>query len=225
MKYTTIIPCYNGSNYLKEALDCVLGQLCEESELIVINDASTDNTQEIIDSTKWINFKSIKRIANGGYCATRNDGVLEARGEFVSFLDHDDLWPKNRNEIIKDVISQHPDVGMIIGCMEHFFSPEIKHLIDRRYKLPSVMQSQFGSIIIRRNLLEKVGLFNTKLVQGEWLDLISRIRRLKPKIILVDDVLYLRRIHDMNFSHSNKSGIKSFLPSLREHIARNRDLS
>ena len=224
MKFTTVIPCYNGSNYLKEALDCVLGQLCDESELIVINDASTDNTQEIIDSTRSINFKSINRIVNGGFCATRNDGLLEARGEFVSFLDHDDLWPQNRHKLMKDVISQYPDVGMIIGCVEHFFSPEIKHLIDRRYKLPSVMQSQFHSVI-RRNLLDKAGLFDTKLVQGEWLDLISRIRCLKPKIILVDDVLYLRRIHDMNFSHSNKNKMKSFLPSLRDHIARNRDIS
>ena len=223
MNFSCIITCYNGANYIDQAIHSVLTQIGIDDELIIVNDASTDNTQAIIAAIDDNRLKFINRINNGGAALARNDGLAVAKGDYITFLDHDDLWPVDRHHTIKDVIQNNTDADMIIGKMEHFYSPELEPLISTQYKLPPIARACFSSsVTIRRSLLLKSGFFDQTLVQGEWIDLISRVMLHQPKKIEVDAIFLLRRIHTENISHRNDNGMKAYIPALRAHLLRSR---
>ena len=90
-RISVVIPAFNGqSRYLTEAIQSVLDQTCTDFELIIVDDASTDQTHDIIPSHPRITC--FRRDQNGGPAAARNDGAKLAKGEFLAFLDQDDLW-------------------------------------------------------------------------------------------------------------------------------------
>ena len=94
---SVIIPIYNVESYLKECLDSVLYQTLQNIEIICINDGSTDNSKNILES--YANYdKRIKLInkQNEGVAKARNEALLFAKGEFVCFIDPDDLYPSNK---------------------------------------------------------------------------------------------------------------------------------
>ena len=88
---SVIVPAFNGrSRYLTEAIQSILDQTCTDFELIIVDDASTDQTHDIIPSHPRITY--FRRGQNGGPAAARNDGAKLAKGEFLAFMDQDDLW-------------------------------------------------------------------------------------------------------------------------------------
>lgn len=92
-----IIPCYNQAKYLPEALESVLAQTHQHWECIIVNDGSTDNTDEVAKEwlTKDERFKYLS-MKNGGPSASRNAGIKSAKGEYIQFLDADDLLENNK---------------------------------------------------------------------------------------------------------------------------------
>ena len=102
-----VIPVYNAKKYLKESIDSVINQTYKKWELILINDASTDNSKNIINN--YLSNKKIKLInleKNSGVSIARNTGVLNSKGKYIAFLDSDDIWdPKKlqkQMELIKN---------------------------------------------------------------------------------------------------------------------------
>jgi glycosyltransferase involved in cell wall biosynthesis len=87
---SVIIPTYNSGVFIGEAIQSVLRQTCTDYDIIVIDDGSTDNTRGIIEN----NFPQVRYfyIQNQGAASARNYGIRRARGEFIAFLDADDLW-------------------------------------------------------------------------------------------------------------------------------------
>jgi glycosyltransferase involved in cell wall biosynthesis len=122
MNFSCIIACFNGENYLKEAVESVISQLMFNDELIIVNDGSTDNTQAIISSYKDSRIIPIHLSKNIGFSSARNEGLKIASKEYISFLDHDDLWPLDRQKLIIDTLNKNPDAGLVYGKIEQFFS-------------------------------------------------------------------------------------------------------
>jgi len=96
---SVVIPTYNRSKFVKEAIESVLEQSYRNFELIVVDDGSTDDTRSVVEQI------SDDRIVyfyknNGGHCSARNYGFIKAKGQYVALLDHDDLWPNNYLEIM-----------------------------------------------------------------------------------------------------------------------------
>ena len=95
---SVIMPLYNNEKYVIEAIQSVINQTYKDWELIIINDASTDNSKEIVQ--RFLHKQLDSRIKfidlenNKGVSFTRNLGIKEAKGEYISFLDSDDLWDK-----------------------------------------------------------------------------------------------------------------------------------
>lgn len=89
-----IMPCYNAQDYIEEAIRSVIQQHYKNWELIIINDRSSDNSQEIIEryQAKNIRIISLQNSNNIGAAQSRNRGVVLARGEYIAFLDSDDVW-------------------------------------------------------------------------------------------------------------------------------------
>ena len=100
-KVSVIIPAYNAEKYLEECLNSVLTQTYQDVELVIVNDGSTDGTKRILDTyvAKYSNIKVIN-TANGGVSRARNIGLDNASGEYIMFLDSDDLLVANAVEIL-----------------------------------------------------------------------------------------------------------------------------
>jgi glycosyltransferase involved in cell wall biosynthesis len=222
MNFSCIIACFNGENYLKEAIDSVMRQLGINDELIIVNDGSTDNTNTIISSFKDTRILPIHLIKNIGFSAARNEGLKIASKEYICFLDHDDLWPQNRQQLIINALNNNPDAGLIYGKIEQFFSPELKNELQKKYKIPPAIHSSFsGGVVIKRSIIKEAGLFDSNFKKGEWIDLLSKINRLQIIKIPINDTLLLRRIHDKNNSLQNKS-MADYFPALKKHILRHK---
>lgn len=93
-----IMPVYNGEKYIETAINSVISQTYYNWELILINDCSDDNSQEIIDrfNKKYVNIKCIKNKKNLGVSKSRNIAISKAQGRYIAFLDSDDIWHRDK---------------------------------------------------------------------------------------------------------------------------------
>src|SRR4028118_518511 len=108
---SVIIPAYNAERTIRETIESVQQQTFLDLELIVINDGSKDRTVELVQSIKDDRLK-IFSYENGGVCVARNRGIDHANGEFIAFLDADDLWTPDKLELQAAALKQHPEAGV-----------------------------------------------------------------------------------------------------------------
>ncbi|KNY29645.1 glycosyltransferase family 2 protein [Pseudobacteroides cellulosolvens] len=115
-----IIPTYNQGAYIKEAVNSCLTQSYKDIEIIVVDDGSTDNTKEIM--MPFIKEGVIKYIyqANSERSAARNNGIRAAQGEFLQFLDSDDLLDKEKIKMQVDFLNLHPEIFAVYGVSKQF---------------------------------------------------------------------------------------------------------
>lgn len=183
MKYTVIIPAYNVENYINGAVNAVLSQTYKNIEIIIINDGSTDNTFRVISNYK--NNKQVKIInqKNQGVSSARNSGIKEATGDYIFFLDSDDLIEPNlfeeinfflnESEINIDMISFGYKIIKNGVVKEEMSSYEFnKKIIESRhflnYYLTKKVQQHICSFVVKRELvLSKKIFFNENTFYGE----------------------------------------------------------
>lgn len=108
---SVIIPAYNAERTILETIKSVQEQIFSDFELIVINDGSKDRTEEIVQGIKDDRIK-IFAYENGGLATARNRGISHATGEFIAFLDADDLWTPDKLELQLALLKQHPEAGV-----------------------------------------------------------------------------------------------------------------
>jgi glycosyltransferase involved in cell wall biosynthesis len=131
---SVIIPVFNGGNLLVEALESVFAQSYSNIEVIVVDDGSTDNSVNII--SRYKSSLRFIRQENGGSAKARNTGILSSSGDYISFLDQDDLLFPKKIEIQLEIAARHPESAMIVcdGLMETSQKGVIEnypHLLDR----------------------------------------------------------------------------------------------
>jgi len=220
MRHSVIIPAYNASLYIEACMGSVLPQLGPADEVIIVNDGSVDDTWSIISNMRDSRIQTIDRAQNLGMTATRNQALSIATGDYIHFMDHDDLWPNNRIEVIEATIKAHaPD--LISGQVEHFFCPTLSEADRQAFFLPKPQAAALsGSIIINRLALSRLGLFNTTLSSGEFIDLLSRALAMKLKWVKIEQLLFYRRIHGKNHTLFDGQAASSYMAVIRLHMAR-----
>ena len=121
-KVSVIIPLYNTEKYIEETIDSVLNQTLEDFEIIVVDDCSTDNSYEITKkiATKDQRIMVLKNEINKGRAGTVNVGLEIAKGEYVTFLDADDLFCNNRLKEQINFLEENPSVDGAYGNMLFF---------------------------------------------------------------------------------------------------------
>ena len=122
---SVVIPAYNAERTILETLASVQQQTFSEFELIVINDGSTDRTLELLDTVKDSRLK-VFSYTNGGLPTARNRGISHATGEFIAFLDADDLWTPDKLELQLAALQQHPEAGLAYSWTESFIDEQGK---------------------------------------------------------------------------------------------------
>lgn len=204
-KVSIIIPVYNGEKYIKKSIESALNQTYTNIEIIVVNDGSKDNTDEICKSY-GNKIKYIKK-ENGGVATALNTGIKEAKGQYVAWLSHDDLYKENRIEKGMEVLSKLKDKNTIIFSNFELIDSNGKifsktnFLKDiSREKLcqgfyPVVCASVNGcTTLINKNCFKKVGLFDESLRTSQDYDMWLKLFKIYPSYCL-DDSLVQYRIH------------------------------
>ena len=199
-----IITNYNYGHYIEEAIDSALQQTHKEIEVIVVDDGSTDNSREIL-ATYGNRIKTVFQ-ANQGLPSARNAGIAIATGEYLLFLDADDILLPNACSDLLLGFCEHPDCGVIFGNSERVYSDKITrkpHCQEVRYFTHQEIlfdnPISVSEALIKREILEEIGCFRPELLQSEDNDF--WIRASKAFSIFHIDALVTRlRMHGANMS-------------------------
>ena len=178
---SVIIPTFNRSHYLKKTLNSVLMQSYRNFEIIVVDDASTDDTQILL--SKYTSLEIVVLTKNKGVSYARNRGIQLAKGHYICFLDSDDLWKPEKLKIQTQWMEEHVDIA---ACQTDEvwirngvrINPKLKHKKYSGdifiYSLPLCIVSP-SSVMIRSNIVKEMGGFDTKLRACEDYDLWLRM--------------------------------------------------
>jgi len=194
---SVIIPTYNRKHTLDIALDSVLNQTITSSEIIVVDDGSTDGTSEWIDSK----YPSVKlfRQKNQGVSSARNTGIKQAKGDWIALLDSDDEWLSNKLERQVQALQENSDIlfchtneiwirnGVRVNQMKKH-QKYGGHIFEKCLDMCRISPS---SSLIHKSILEDVGLFDEKLKVCEDYDLWLRITA-KYSVLFLDEPLIIK---------------------------------
>ena len=191
--FSVILPTYNRAHLLGRAIHSVLAQTYQDFELIIIDDASSDNTQEVVEAFQDNRIVYIQRDHNGGSSATRNTGICRARGKYVSFLDDDDEFLPTFLAQTYQVFEPLPEnIGFVWGgiCLvedspkgEIFLEEKLWHptFNDREQARMSLIETQkigtgYG-LTIRTSCFATTGMFDESLSSAIDTEFIIRLAR------------------------------------------------
>ncbi len=196
-----LMPVYNTAPYLKEAMDSMLSQTFKDFELIVLNDCSPDNADEILDTYNDTRIVRYKGERNMGLSNVLNAGMDMARGKYIARMDSDDISLPNRLEIQVKYMEEHPDIDLCSCGMKMFGAKDDTWVRDsdpEKVKVTALFFSPIlhASSIWRKESFDKHSLrFRQEMVPAEDYDMWCRALSKGLKLVNLPNVLYRYRIH------------------------------
>lgn len=197
-----IIPVYNAADYLGEALDSALAQSRKLDEIIVVDDGSTDASADVVAC--YAPHVQYVRQDNMGPAGARNHGLRLARGDFITFLDADDVWKPEKTAVQLAAFFARPQLEMCTVHVQNFWIAELAHEALRlEGQRPTQPQPGYvlQSLMARRGLFDRVGVLDEHLRVSEDTDWFQRAERAGIVMEILPDVLVRRRIHHNNTSY------------------------
>lgn len=227
---SVIVPTYNRREYIAETLDSLLKQSFSEFEVIVVDDGSTDGTDEVI--RPYLNRIRYIRQPNKGAAVARNSGILNARGAYVAFMDSDDLSTPRHLEVLHDFLLRNPDFAMVVANGAYlegrFHSRDTVIPLETAKRLEQkgvTVKDLFAGRIVRlqgtmtrKSALEDVGLLDGWFRLSYDLDLSLRLIK-DHRIGFVSEVVYLYRKHGGNISADDELRSRENLRALEKLAA------
>ncbi len=204
MKVSVVIPVYNAENYIAETIESALDQTIHDHEVIVVNDGSTDGSAAVIAG--YGDHIVYLEQSNSGVSAARNAGIQSARGEYVAFLDQDDVFEADRLEKLAAFLDEHPDHATVYSMASRIDSAG-QPLPAKPMETPSgdIFRELFikshiapSMIMCRREALITVGMFSEDFSsEGEDYDLMLRLAQHSPIGVVMEDLVRYR-VHPTN---------------------------
>jgi len=220
-KISVIIPIYNDALYIQEAIKSVLSQTIEELEIIIINDGSTDNFEEKIEFFNDPRIRIIEQI-NSGAAAARNNGIKNAKGKFLAFLDADDIWAPNKLKLQLEVLINREDINMVFGQVNEFYDSSILGYDDLQKNVKTFVGYSPIALLISKKDFLSVGDFQSKWKVAEFIDWYDRAKHVGLMETILPDLLAFRRIHSGNIDRLNRPDAKQYVAVLKEALDRKR---
>ncbi|RJP28761.1 MAG: glycosyltransferase [Candidatus Omnitrophota bacterium] len=220
-KISVIIPTYNRANYISVAIHSVLNQTYHNWEIIVIDDGSNDSTKEVI--RPYLDNISYFYQNNQGEASARNIGINRSKGEFIAFLDSDDLWLPDKLKIQISRLESNDQLSLTY-CRAKMID---SHGIFMGYKptTPALSTRDFlygarlpMTVLVKRKVFDEVGLFDTNIKVGVDTDLWLRLS-MDHKIDYLDEPLAVIRAHNDNISIDKKSMYLGSINTLNKLIS------
>lgn len=202
---------YNAERFWAEGIASVQGQSFTDWELLMVNDASTDGTKNLLDSfADEKRYRAFHHAQNQGAAAARNTGMKNARGEYIAFFDCDDLWLQDFLAETIAYLDTHPetagvfcgvektdvDTGKVLGHLLPVEGDALKQLL---YHVPSVV-TQTSAVLFRSSILDTIGLMDESLIFTEdwefWIRMVKHFR-----VDGIPQVMVKYRVHPFGGSH------------------------
>lgn len=222
---SVVIPAYKHADYIANALASVFAQTFQDFEVIVINDGSPDHTGDTL--LPWVTTGRIRYLEqkNAGQSAARNAGTALARGEFLAFLDDDDLWPENKLELQIAQLRKNPEAVVSYGYVEGFGGTQ--NFRDPRSPGPSgwikstllrgnVITSP-GQTVIRVEHLRAVGGLDRSISGAEDWDLWLRLAD-RGTFEFLEECTLKYRLHANNASNNANYMFSAQMQVLKKHL-------
>lgn len=222
-KVSVVIPAYNHSQYIRHTIDSVLSQTYPNIEIVVVNDGSPDDTEQVLDGL--ITSEKIRyfRQKNHGQYHARNRGFQESIGKYIAFLDDDDLWGPNRIASHVAVLEDDEEIIGTYGAVMCFRDtpqsqpvPDIQKRLIRDDFLEKNRLISPGATLLRRTAVEHIGGFERIPGGADDWDFWLRLTGIAPLKGVAGVSLYYRE-HATNASHDSLQMLLSGLEVCRRH--------
>jgi glycosyltransferase involved in cell wall biosynthesis len=208
---SVIIPAYNADRYIAATLDSVLKQTVSNFEVLVVDDGSVDQTIEIVKDYMAIDprIHLVISPANQGVSNARNLGIRKSIGEYVAFLDADDLWSPRKLALHLHHLKANPDLGLSFARVEYMGSDGKKSGKVANLRLKQIEPQHLyyenltctpSNLVVRRSTLEQIGGFERDLRGFEDMDLCLRIRCAGWQVEGLEPVMVYYRTHAAGIS-------------------------
>jgi glycosyltransferase involved in cell wall biosynthesis len=219
---SVVIPAFNAEPYVGEAIESALAQTLAPSEVIVVNDGSTDGTESVVRRFgDTVRYERQERAGNG---AARNRGVELSHGEYLAFLDADDRFVRDKLERQMNVLAGDPNVDVVFGHVREFISPELDPELAARLRRPAADAPWAAPnlMLIRRRSFERVGPFSADLKVGVTVDWYARALEAELNMVMPADVVLERRLHAENNGLRERDSRAQYLHVLKASLDRRR---
>jgi glycosyltransferase involved in cell wall biosynthesis len=218
---TVVVAVHNGERFLRFALESLYAQDYEPFEVVFVDDGSTDGSAEIANAFAGIRYVHQQ---NQGLAAARNKGLSLANGEFLAYLDDDDLIPSHKLRRQAEYLVANPDVGCVLGRQKIVLEPGVEppEWLTRDPVFGDLDGIPFVSAMIRTELLRAVGGFDPSYRFAEDRDLFVRLREHGVRIEVIPEVLLFRRFHGENMNFRLRPQKHPLLRSLKAKLDRER---
>jgi glycosyltransferase involved in cell wall biosynthesis len=208
-KVSVIIPTHNRADFLRGALSSVLNQTYQNFEIIVVDDASTDDTAKVVAAFNDERIRFLQHENNRGGSAARNTGILASQCDYIAFLDDDDEWlPDKLRKQIEVLVACPQEVGGVCtGCLDVDKAngkvirqriPTKRGNISRELLIENCIGGT-SSMLLRKVCLQQVGLFDESLPRSQDYDLWIRISR-EFLFECIQEPLFKYHVHDKRIS-------------------------
>lgn len=224
---SVIIPTYNREKLVCKAIDSVLQQTFLDFELIIVDDASIDRTQTIVNQFEDIRIRYLRHEKNAGECASRNTGLAVAQGRYIAFLDSDDEWlPDKLEKQVAQLESVPERVGAIYtwlqivdeqGILQKVRQPSIRGNIEQNLLYDNFVGTP-STLIVRSEYFEKTEKFDTRLrCCGDW-DMWLQLARVCDFDFIAEPLVQYRNHSEANRGSTNSNSIvEGYLIFLKKH--------
>lgn len=226
MKFSVIVPAYNSEKYIEETLDCLLSQTEKDIEVIVVNDGSSDSTADILSRYSKKDSRVVHvNQENAGVSAARNNGIERANGEYIIFIDSDDLLSADALEKLYSALKS-TSADLAVFRVQSFgdgvcqYNPIVDELIKEVsidcYDKRLLRNFLVSNKVYRAKLLKESGVrFPPMRYSEDGAFFMQFVHTVKPKITGVADALFMYRRHSASVTHKvNSALIKEFSKSM-----------
>lgn len=234
-----ILPTYNRAQLLPRAVDSVLSQTYENWELIIWNDGSTDNSDDVIRGFRDTRIRSFSSD-NFGMSHALNQAIKKSRGEYIAFLDDDDEWDLTKLELQIKIFSTFPDIDLVFGNYENYFEDQKRpglgfdqaakamgvlstmsakpgiHLIENGFLEGIAIDNfvAFDAVMLQRKIIDQIGPFNENLRNGMDLEYWWRLGLAGGKAAYTETVLLKRYKYANSLSSRSIIAIENYIKTL-----------
>lgn len=212
-KISVVCPTFNSESFLLDTLESVMAQTLRPFELIISDDGSTDNTVAVAKSYLNLNAQTLRwRVlenSHGGPGAARNKAIQEAKGEWIAFLDSDDIWYRDKLKSVNKVLASDPEINFICHNEQHLLPSGTLNVAEysKKFKTRKSLESQLymknlfstSAVVCKRKLLQSYEGFNETLMSAQDYELWLRMSK-SIKLAFLPDTLGIYKVRQGNIT-------------------------